>query len=130
MFRGKKQKRIISVILTVTLLSAAAATVTGVGALTVKSLNDAVTREHQANEADRNMAQNISDVTGVSTATLLKMKTDNNSWNDVLQEIQDRGVANTQDMTDEELAAFTATQGRGGCENGDCAGTEGYLQPT
>lgn len=110
MFRGKKQKRIISVILTVTLLSAAAATVTGVGALTVKSLNDAVTREHQANEADRNMAQNISDVTGVSTATLLKMKTDNNSWNDVLQEIQDRGVANTQDMTDEELAAFTATQ--------------------
>ena len=56
MFRGKKQKRIISVILTVTLLSAAAATVTGVGALTVKSLNDAVTREHQANEADRNMA--------------------------------------------------------------------------
>ena len=110
MLRGKKQKRIISVILTVTLLSAAAATVTGVGALTVKSLNDAVTREHQANEADRNMAQNISDVTGVSTATLLKMKTDNNSWNDVLQEIQDRGVANTQDMTDEELAALTAAQ--------------------
>ena len=31
------------------------------------------------------MAQNISDVTGVFDSYALKMKTDNNSWNDVLQ---------------------------------------------
>lgn len=108
MFRGKRQKRAVSIILVVSILVATAATVTGVGALTAKNINNAVTAQHQASEADRKMAQDISDVTGVATATLLNMKTGQNSWNDVLQEIQDRGVEDIQDMTDEELAAQLA----------------------
>lgn len=104
MFQRKRQKRVISILVTVSLLAATAVTVTGVGAYTAKSLSDAVSRQQQASEANRSMAQSIADVTGVSVATLLKMKTDSKSWNDVLQEIQERGVENTQDMTDEELA--------------------------
>lgn len=110
MFQGKKQKRFISIILTASLLAATAVTVTGVGALTAKNISDAATAKHQASEADRKMAQDISDVTGVSTATLLNMKTNQNSWNDVLQKVQDGGVETAQDMTEEELSALTAEQ--------------------
>lgn len=110
MFQGKKQKRFISIILTASLLAATAVTVTGVGALTAKNISDAATAKHQASEADRKMAQDISDVTGVSTATLLNMKTNQNSWNDVLQKVQDGGVETAQDMTEEELLALTAEQ--------------------
>lgn len=110
MFAGKKQKRVISIILTISLLAAAAVTVTGVGALTAKNVGDAATAKYQANEADRKMAEDISDVTGVSTATLLNMKTNQNSWNDVLQKVQEGGVETAQDITEEELSALTASQ--------------------
>jgi len=61
--------------------------------------------EYATTDDDRKMAEDISDITGISVYRLLEMRENAMSWNDVMDTIQREGVADI-DITDSELEAL------------------------
>ena len=97
-----KFNRTIAIILAVVVLLSTVGTIVGMS-IYDRAIAENKVGQYQTTDADRKMAEDISDVTGVGVYQLLEMKNSGKSWNEVLQAVQE-GVTGETDLTDEQLS--------------------------
>jgi len=72
----------------------------------VGSYNAGAVNQYEIIDSDRKMAEDISDITGISVYKLLEMRESSASWNDVMEKIQQDDTTDI-DISDSELTKLT-----------------------
>ena len=102
----KKHIRPIALILTVVMIvSIISITTGGFGLLNVKA--EQTEALEQTDAGDMKIAGDISNLTGIDVNTILNMKNDGLSWNEVLKELEDINTDSEKNRSDRDNVLFT-----------------------
>lgn len=103
---SKKHIRPIALILTVVMIvSIISITTGGFGLLNVKA--EQTEALEQTDAGDMKIAGDISNLTGIDVNTILNMKNDGLSWNEVLKELEDINTDSEKNRSDRENVLLT-----------------------
>lgn len=104
------RKRIIAIILAVVVLVGSVATITLTTIMPRRQAQAQAppSNPYQTDDSDREIAEDVSDMTGVSVYNLLEMRGSGRDWNEIIASVN-QGTSSDTDISDDQLSSLIAS---------------------